>query len=451
MKKSKSTSLSAPSVIAGSRRRFLIKGGVVAAGALSGLPALLLDANDGARAAGAAIPVGQAGPTTDFAAPDGIEFKNGLTMACEEINALGGILGRPLEPHFENTGQMGDANNLQATQRLIDRHAVHAIINGYNVGGGAAIQDVIADNGIVYVHYDTTIAHNNLVKSDPSRYWGSFQGDPAEYWYGPGFLKFLQQLEERGEWKRHNNKMAIILSAGVYSANIANAIKATAAEYGWQISLFETVVVPNSEWGPTLAKIRQDPPAVIAVTHFFPADLAQFMLQFVPNPTPSLVYMQYGPSIPAFRDVAKQASNGVLYATVMGALQDEIGSAFEKRYKAKFGPNAGHNAGVLPYDGCYVWATAAALAGGTGGPGAADQNKRVAQRMRSMIWRGVAGVTRFIPDEQAAYTYPTQTNDPSLGTPHQFLQIQDHRQGPRLIAPQLYATGKFITPPWIKG
>ena len=37
----------------------------------------------------------------------------------------------------------------------------------------------------------------------------------------------------------------------------------------------ETVNVPISEWGPTLAKIRQDPPAVIAVTHFLPAGSAR--------------------------------------------------------------------------------------------------------------------------------------------------------------------------------
>ena len=34
----------------------------------------------------------------------------------------------------------------------------------------------------------------------------------------------------------------------------------------------------------------------------------------------------YGPSIPAFREIAKEASNGVLYATLVGALQDEIGT-----------------------------------------------------------------------------------------------------------------------------
>lgn len=429
-----------------SRRTFL-KGAAL----MGGSGAMLAAMNDGARAQGAAIPVGQAAPLTDFAAADGVEFRNGLTLACEEINALGGILGRPLEPYFEDTKQMGDATNVQAVQRLIDRYGVHAVINGYNIGSGAAIQDTIADSGIIYVHYDTTIGHNNLIKSDPERYFGSFQGDPSEYWYGPGFLEFLKRLESEGNFKRPNNKIAVILSAGVYSTNIANAIKERAASYGWEISLFETVNVPTSEWGPTLAKIRQDPPAVIAVTHFLPADLAQFMVQFAPNPTNSLIYMQYGPSIPAFRDIAGEASKGVVYATVVGALQDEIGTAFEARYTEKFGADAGFNSGAQPYDGCYLWATAAALAGGSGEPDDVEQNRRVADRMRRMIWRGVCGTARFIPDEQCAYSYPTQLNDPSLAMPHQFLQIQDKDQGGKLIAPAPYATAEFMTPPWIKG
>lgn len=437
-------SLAKPNVITG-RRNFL-RG----AAALGGSAAMLAAVNDGARAAGDPIPVGQAAPLTDFAAADGVEFRNGLTLACEEINALGGILGRPLEPHFEDTKQMGDATNVQAVQRLIDRHSVHAVINGYNIGSGAAIQDVIADSGIIYVHYDTTIGHNNLIKADPKRYYGSFQGDPAEVWYGEGLLKFLKDLETAGSFTRENNKIAVILSAGVYATNIANAVKEKAADYGWEISLFETVNVPISEWGPTLAKIRQDPPAVIAVTHFLPADLAQFMVQFVTNPTPSLIYMQYGPSIPAFRDIGKEATNGVLYATVVGALQDDIGTAFEQRYKDKFGANAGHNSGAQPYDGCYVWATAAALAGGSGGPGEDEQNRKVASRMRSLIWRGVTGVTRFIAEENTAYTYPTQTRDSSLGMPHQFLQIQDHNKGGLLVAPEPYSTSTFMSPPWIK-
>jgi branched-chain amino acid transport system substrate-binding protein len=61
----------------------------------------------------------------------------------------------------------------------------------------------------------------------------------------------------------------------------------------------------------------------------------------------------------------------------------------------------------------------------------------------------VNGVTRFTR-VQAAQTYPTQTRDPSLGMPHQYLQIQDHRKDPELIAPAPYDTAAFVLPPWMK-
>ena len=70
--------------------------------------------NNGAKAAGKPIPVGGGVPLTGWAAADGIEFKRGLEMACEEINVVGGILGRPLEPHFEDTKEQGAANILPA-------------------------------------------------------------------------------------------------------------------------------------------------------------------------------------------------------------------------------------------------------------------------------------------------------------------------------------------------
>ncbi|WP_283178971.1 hypothetical protein [Gemmobacter sp. 24YEA27] len=130
----KTLKLAAPNVIPG-RRTFLK--GVAGFGGAAG--AMLAGMNEGARAQGAAIPVGQAAPLTDFAAADGVEFRNGLIMACDEINAPWRHSGPPAGASVRRHKQMGDATNVQAVQRLIDRYGVHAVINGYNVGSGSAI------------------------------------------------------------------------------------------------------------------------------------------------------------------------------------------------------------------------------------------------------------------------------------------------------------------------
>ncbi|WP_027134669.1 ABC transporter substrate-binding protein [Geminicoccus roseus] len=427
-------------------RRALLKGSA----ALGGAAMMLASMNREARAEGDPIPIGSALPLSGFAAADGIEFKNGLELAAEEINAAGGILGRPIELHIEDTKDMGADVVSQAMQRLVDRYEVPAIINGYNSGTNMVEMDVAADNDIIFTHYNTLISHNEKFKSDPERYYGCFQGDPPEYYYGPGCLKFLKNLMETGQWNAPNNKIAIVPSANEYSVVIANAVKAQAEEYGFTVSLFETVPFPTNQWGPTLAKLRQDPPAAIIVTHFLPQDLAQFMVQFLTQPIDSLVYMQYGPSLPAFREIGGEAVNGVIYSTVVGCLPDEFSKPFRDAYREKFGPNSAPITGSQTYDGLWHYALAAAIAGGPGEPFDREQAEKVAASMRRLVYRGMNGILRIDPDGQSAYCYPTQIYDPSLGMPHQFLQHQDHTTDPKLIAPELYATDQFVLPPWIK-
>ncbi|KQT63964.1 MULTISPECIES: ABC transporter substrate-binding protein [unclassified Aureimonas] len=431
----------------GISRRSMLRGAVGAGAAGTMLAGL----NGPARAEDTTpIPIGSALPMSGLAAADGIEFKNGLDLAVEEINAAGGVLGRPLELHVEDTKEMGADLVSQSMQRLIDRYETPLVINGYNLGTNMIEMDVAADNDVIMMHYNTLISHNEKFKTDPARYYGSFQGDPPEYWYGPGCLDFLKKLSEGGSWTAPNKKIAIIPSANEYSIVIANAIRDKAAEYGFEVSLFETVPFPTNQWGPTLAKLRQDPPAAILVTHFLPQDLAQFMVQFLAQPTNSLVYMQYGPSLPAFREIGGEAINGVVYSTVIGCLPDEFSAAFRKTYREKFGPNAAYLTGSQTYDGLWMWALAAAIAGGPGAPFEKEQVAKVAGAMRRLVYRGVNGTYRADPEGQSAYCYPTQVADPSLGMPHQFLQHQDYKTDAKLIAPALYAKDAFILPPWIK-
>lgn len=430
-----------------SRRNFLKTAGV---GGLSSA-AIIAGLNKTALAQDAEpVIIGGPLPLTGVVAADGIEFKRGLELAAEEINAAGGILGRPIELVIEDTESKGDDVISSAGRRLIDRSGASALISGYNFGSSTALPEVAADASVIYMHADTVVAHNELIKSDKERYWGSFQYDPAEIYYGIGYLNYMKSLIDSGQFKPINNKIAIITGPIAYSINIANAIKEGAKDFGFEVSLFESVQAPTSEWGPTLAKLRQDPPGMIAVTHFFPQDQAQFMLQFMNDPTESLVYMQYGASLAAFRDIAGDASEGVVYATVIGALQDEIGLKFANDYLAKNGDNASANSGGQTYSALYAYSIAAALAGDVGKPYEEEQNRKIAQRLGSLIYRSPMGTMRIDPETQSSYCYPSQTQDSSLGMPHIFSQIKKKTENGAIIAPAPYDIAKFETPSWIK-
>lgn len=398
---------------------------------------------------GGPIMIGAALPMSGPAAGDGVEFKNGLELAAEEINAAGGILGRPIQIQIEDTREMGADLVGQAHQRLIDRYNTPAIINGYSLGANMVEVDIAADNDVIVLHNNTQIAHPEKVKTDPERFYACFQIDPAEYWYGPGCLTFLNSLVDEGKWTPSNKKIAIIASSLEYPIVIGNAIRDKAAEFGWEISLYETVPFPTNQWGSVLAKLREDPPGAIIVTHFLAQDLAQFMTQFLTQPTPSLVYMQYGPSLPVFREIGGESINGVIYSTVTGGLPDDYAASFRAAYKAKYGETAAWLTGSQTYDGLWMYAMAASIAGGPGEPFNKEQAQKVAGALKKLIYRGVSGVFHFDPEGLVVYSYPSQTKDPSLGLPHQFLQHQDYRTEPRLIAPSLYATHDFMLPPWL--
>jgi branched-chain amino acid transport system substrate-binding protein len=416
----------------------------------AGSAALLAGLNAEAKAQDSdPVIVGGPLPITGAVAADGIEFQRGLEMAAAEINELGGILGRPIELAIEDTASGGDDLISSAAQRLVDRSNASVLISGYNLGSNTALPEVAADASLIYMHADTVVRHNELIREDPTRYWGSFQYDPAEIYYGIGYLDYIKHLVDSGQFSPTNNKIAVITGPVAYSINIANAIREKAAEYGFEVSLFESVQAPISEWGPTLAKLRQDPPGFIAVTHFFPQDQAQFMLQFMTDPTPSLVYMQYGASLAAFRDIAGDASEGVLYATVIGALQDEIGKAFSEKYLAAYGDNASPNSGGQTYSALHAYAIAAALAGGAGAPYEDEQNRRIADRLRSLIYRSPMGAMRMDPETQSAFCYPSQTADPSLGMPHIFSQIHAKDENGYIVAPAPYDVAAFKVPSWI--
>lgn len=396
------------------------------------------------------IPIGSMVPLTGASAADGREFRNGVLLAVEEINASGGILGQQLAPIFVDTADQSAESVMAAARNLISTHKVHAIINGYNIGAQNAEYDAVADAGIIYIHHNTLLQHHDTVISDPNRYFGCFMGDPAEYWYGQGFIKFISWLRDTGQWRPDSNRLAIISGSRPYSIVIANAMCSVAEDFGWSVVFGpEIVKTPTTSWSSVLERVRATRPVVLANTHFYARDIAHFQLQFIRNPLDCLVYLQYGAMHKTFIEIAGAAAEGAVVGTVIGLLHDEVGRDFSRRYFARFGSESTPEVGCLPYSSVHHYAIAAAVAGGTAPPFEHNQNREIARRLLEISYRSVTGTIRYHPRWQAAVPYPDATNDPSQGVPHLFYQIHDYRKEQVVIAPVPYNTGHFRLPPWL--
>ncbi len=395
------------------------------------------------------IPIGGMVPLTGTAASDGREFSNGITLACEEINRRGGILGRHLAPILVDTGNQTAAETVRAARQLISK-GVHAIFAGYNIGAQNSEYEPVADAGIIYIHHNTLLQHHDTVMSDPDRYFGCFMADPAEYWYGQGFIKFLSWLRGCGQWQPASNRIAIVSGPKPYSIVIAYAMMQAAEEFGWS-PVFRPRILRRlpADWRPLLDEIRAADPAVLAMTHFHSGDLARFHLQFMSDPLPALLYLQYGALHRTFFELVGEKARGTIVGTVVGLLRDDMGWSFFKRYKARFGASATPEIGCQTYNALHHYAIAAAVAGGTaGGAGAHEQNRRIADILLSLPYRGVSGTIRYHPQWQAAMPYPDLTRDPSMGLPHLFYQLRGPDDPPALIAPEPFCDSSFKLPPW---
>ncbi len=433
-------------------RRDVLKGAAVGgAGAVAMGATMLADMNQGRAAEGEPIPIGHALAFTGWAAHDAAEFKNGIELARDEINAMGGVLGRPLESYYEDSKNMSADEMVGAYNRLIDRHGVHVIINGYNIGSNNAEYEVVADTGILQLHDNTIISHDAIYKSDPERHFGSFMTDPPEYNYGPGYIHFISWLRDTGQWKPRNNKIALVSGSSEYSITIANALEKTAPEFDWEIAFGpEIVATPMSDWGPVLAKVREVDPAAFVNTHWASQEIAQCQNQFMQDPIDCLTYYQFGAISAVFTDIAQDNAIGVTVATDIGLLQDDMGNEFKDKYIARFGANSTPLVGCQTYVNMYHWSMAAAMAGGSGEPGNFDQNRLVADRLNNLIYRSVLGTVKFNPETRSAVPYPSETNDPSLGMPTLYFQIQENSSERALISPPPYNVSNFMIPPWFK-
>ena len=362
----------------------------------------------------------------------------GQELAIAEINANGGVLGRQLELVVVDVEDPFAPERMVNAARRLSNEGVAATFSGYTTTTSAEF-DVYAEYGAPMFHLNTFQPNADYVADNGIT--NIYHSCPTEVWYGPGFIQFMQRLIDAGAWEPSSESAAVVTSNDPYSISIARTVRADLEDLGWEITVAEQVTAPLTEWGPVLSKIRQNPPGLIFHADYIPGDLASFQQQFRSDPTPSLMYQQYGPSIPEYLELAGTDADGVIWSTVIGTLPDSTGEAFRELYREEYDAEAGLSQAGGQYDLVHVWAQAAAMAGD---PANFEQ---VNDNLKRMLYRGVSGTYHFKPEELTAIPFPDEVNDPSLGMAHLTFQIQDQEQV--LVDPDPYIQGEFQLPAWL--
>ncbi|MEO0679593.1 MAG: ABC transporter substrate-binding protein [Pseudomonadota bacterium] len=369
------------------------------------------------------------------------DWTNGITLAVEEINADGGVLGRPLEIKIIDLDMLTPEGNVAGFQALIEGGS-HAILSAFTIIPQPAM-DAAAPSGIPYLHGNTSSINDDLFASDPEKYRNIFQLDVPEVWYGSGFVKFLQDATADGLWTPKNNKIHIVQGQISYTQLISQSTQAAAAATNgeWEIAAITDIQSPVQDWAPVIRALQETDAAAIMIDHWVAAELAAFAQQYAFDPVPgALVYLQYGPSQPEFLDLTQGAGEGMIWGTVYGTYADEIGSAFRETYKARFPGTMGLVYTGGGYDAVQIMKQAWEAVGDP------SDFEAVGDFVRAIEYRGINGFYKFRPETNSGILYPSMTDDPEGGQAHLFFQVQNNEH--RIIAPDPFAEVEFQDPPW---
>lgn len=253
-----------------SSRRNLV-GAAGAAGALTaiGFPAIL-------RAQSDTIRVGHLTPRTGFLGQLGDYGFRASSMAVEEANAAGGVLGRKVELIAEDSVNPGVA--VTKAQKLVEQNKVHFILGEISSASALAIADQAQRYKILYLN---TGANSDALRGkNCNRYMFHVEGCNTMY------------TKTIGQWQVANNmikgtKYYMLTADYAFGHDLARVSTKFLTENGGTVLQNDLVPTDTPDYSSYILKIRQARPAFVYI-NLAGADQTTFLKQ----------YKEYGLSIP---------------------------------------------------------------------------------------------------------------------------------------------------------
>lgn len=383
------------------------------------------------------ISIGVLAPVSGPAAADGQEMVNGAQMAIDQLNAAGGVAGYTFELVVGDAADQSADAVATAVERLLGDRSMGAIVTGYASGSNFEIE-LMAEQEMIYLVSANAAQTRDIIASDPDAFPTVWSFSPSFDAYNTGVLPVIEGLMDSGSVSLSGRTIAIISSDNPYSRTIAEGLTESFTAGGWEVTVNDLVPFGEiGDWRGFLAQVRQNPPAVIVNTDYLPGNAAAFMSQFMEQPTDSLVFIQYAPSVPEFLELTRENSSGVLYNMLGGTLPASASPRAAEvlaAYEAAYGATPGVYGPAL-YEEVMLYAEALAAVGDP------DDRLAIGAWIGAVQKETSAGALSFDPATHLAV-------QGEGGIPLQFYQIQD---GTRvLFAPTQYSNGDFVPPAWME-
>ncbi len=207
------------------------------------LTGLVLAAGLGlAGAADAQIKFGVAGPITGPNASFGAQLTNGASLAVEDFNKGGGILGQKVE--LEQGDDVSDPKQGVSVANKFVGDGVQFVIGHFNSGVTIPASEVYADNNVLFISPSATNP-----KVTERGLWGAFRTCGRDDQQGKLWAELaLGDLKDK--------KIAIIHDKTPYGQGLADAARGFMNAGGKKEVLYEGVNVGEKDYSAIVSKIK---------------------------------------------------------------------------------------------------------------------------------------------------------------------------------------------------
>ena len=246
----------------GFSRRAIVKTAVAGAGmAVAGFPAIL-------RAQSDTIRVGHLTPRTGFLGQLGDYGFRASSMAVEEANAAGGVLGRKVELIAEDSVNPGVA--VTKAQKLVEQNKVHFILGEISSGSALAIADQAQRYKILY--FNTGANSDALRGKNCNRYMFHVEGCNTMY------------TKTIGQWQVANNKIKgtkyyMLTADYAFGHDLARVSNKFLTENGGTVVQNDLVPTDTPDYSSYILKIRQARPDFVYI-NLAGSDQTTFLKQY---------------------------------------------------------------------------------------------------------------------------------------------------------------------------
>jgi len=315
--------------------------------------------------------IGVAGPMTGDQAKMGMDLINGVTLAIEEWNARGGILGRKIEI-------------VKGDDRHDPREAVNVANKFVNVGVVGVIGHWNSSCSIPAskIYFESSIPQISPASTNPTLTDQGFRSvfrtcgrDDQQGKVGAEFI--VNTLKK--------TKIAVLHDKTTYGQGLADELKKNAESQGATTVAYEGIIQGDSDFSAVLTKVKSQNPEVIYYGGIYPEAglLVKQMRQLEIN---ALFVSGDGVIDQEFLKIGGDATEGSFLS--FGPSVEEIPTAkkFIENYTKRFGEIGPYS--IYAYDAANILLTAISNAG-------TSEGKRVAEEIHKLSYEGSLGTIEF--------------------------------------------------------